>query len=134
MWGTRNNQQPLIYSPELSRFASVGSIGFIPLGRWVLTSQRFSAGFFTWFLPRNHEAMRCANSNHMLYSCKLTVRWLENPPNFDGIYQERWGFSWAMLVSGSVIQACKMIKFSSLPLIPWSSAMLILMQPSGTFG
>ena len=25
-------------------------------------------------------------------SCKLTVRWLENPPNFDGIYQERWDF------------------------------------------
>ena len=38
-----------------------------------------------------------------LPSCKLTNRWLENPPNFDGIYQERWGFSWVkMLVSGSV--------------------------------
>ena len=23
-----------------------------------------------------------------LPSCKLTVRWLENPPNFDGIYQD----------------------------------------------
>ena len=27
---------------------------------------------------------------------------LENPRHFDGIYQERWGFSWAMLVSGRV--------------------------------
>ena len=25
--------------------------------------------------------------------------WLENPPNFDGIYQETWGFSWAFAVS-----------------------------------
>ena len=35
-------------------------------------------------------------------SLKLTVRWLENPSNFDGIYKETWGFSWAMLVSGRV--------------------------------
>ena len=33
-------------------------------------------------------------------SCKLTWPWIIS--HFDGIYQKRWWFSWAMLVSGRV--------------------------------
>ena len=42
-----------------------------------------------------------------LPSCKLTWPWKIH--HFDGIYQERWGFSWAMLVyqrvPGEMIQS-----------------------------
>ena len=35
-----------------------------------------------------------------IHSCKLTNRWLENPPNFDGMKPRKDGdFPWAFAVS-----------------------------------
>lgn len=42
------------------------------------------------------------------HSCKLTVRWLENPANLDGNCQERWPISnGEMLVCRRVMEKCQ---------------------------
>ena len=45
---------------------------------------------------------------------------MENPP-FHGVYQERWGFSWAMLVSGRVFLLGFLGRYSSAELLELES-------------
>ena len=63
-------------------------------------------GFFglVFWIPKGSPKIRIPNHKlkptiDHLHSCKLTVRWLENPPNFDGLYLFKMWFSWAFAVS-----------------------------------